>query len=154
MRRIVTIACITLLFISCSGGGVDPGSSANLVAIKYGTFFGECFGYCLAELTIEPTSATLVRSSWQRSKFPDKSEQHPITKTEWDELAAVADIDAMMPLDSITGCPDCADGGGEWIEVQRGGKRKRVVFPYGYDSLTAVQPLLEKVRAIRATFND
>jgi hypothetical protein len=36
-----------------------------------------------------------------------------------------------MQLDSIFGCPDCADGGAEWIEINTIDKKHKITFEFG-----------------------
>ena len=38
--------------------------------------------------------------------------------------------DEVFALKEIIGCPDCLDGGAEWIEVSCDGKAHRVEFDY------------------------
>jgi hypothetical protein len=45
------------------------------------------------------------------------------------------------------GCPDCADGGAEWLEIDG----KRVTLEFRSD-LEPIRPLLQQVRALRARF--
>jgi hypothetical protein len=82
-----------------------------------------------------------------------KSRTIPISNQEWLDLAASLQLDALKSLDTVIGCPDCADGGGEWIEVQTATMRRKVTFEYG-KNVPAIGPLLEKVRAIRKRGED
>jgi hypothetical protein len=47
---------------------------------------------------------------------------------------------------NVIGCPDCADGGGEWIEVSVAGESHRVTFDNGAN-IEAIQPLIELMRS-------
>ena len=61
------------------------------------------------------------------------------------------DMKAFLELDEIIGCPDCNDGGREWVEVGDGLIQKRVTFesPEPPEELTNLLTLL---RPIRTTF--
>ena len=54
-------------------------------------------------------------------------------------------------MPEIVGCPDCADGGGEWIEVNVAGESHRVTFGNGV-KIDAIQPLIERIRSLRGGF--
>ena len=54
-----------------------------------------------------------------------------VNEKAWDSLTAAVDKRSFEKLDSIIGCPDCADGGAEWIQIEYGGKKKKVTFDYG-----------------------
>jgi hypothetical protein len=149
-----SLLTLALLLVACShDSAVAPDANLNLISVKYGTYFGMCSGYCVTEMTIDSSAIVLDRSSWNSTKFPDREERRATSGAEWSGLAAAANIDAIAPLDSIIGCPDCDDSGGEWIEVRRGDRVKRVLFEYG-DTVRAIQDLVERARAIRASFKD
>ena len=54
-------------------------------------------------------------------------------------------MDSFFILDERIGCPDCADGGSEWIEIGTKNKIYKVTFEYG-DSLKGLDELLKLVR--------
>lgn len=56
-----------------------------------------------------------------------------------------------MELDSIYGCPDCADGGAEWIEIQDDQQIKKVTFEYG-DTLAPIENLMLELRDLREAY--
>jgi hypothetical protein len=149
-----SILLATLLFAGCShNGGVAPDPAVGSTQILYGTYFGHCAGYCVATMTIDQSSVVLKRSSVNGIKFPEKEDRRATTSAEWSQLYSLANLDAMMALDSVIGCPDCDDSGGEWIEVRRGEKTKRVVFEYG-ETIPTIGDLVARARAVRATFKD
>ena len=51
-------------------------------------------------------------------------------------------------LDDRIGCPDCADGGAEWIEIDSMDGVKRVTFENG-QTVNGIEPLVEKLRQLR-----
>ena len=72
---------------------------------------------------------------------------------EFQELLGAVDMQALQALPNVLGCPDCADGGAEWIEVEIGNTLKRVTFEYGA-AIPSIQPLLDLVRERRAEILD
>lgn len=148
MKLLLMPAALALILL-CSCDGMGPVSKADTV-IRSGTFFGMCHGYCIKDVTITPGSAVFVeRGGRDTVQFPTKSRTVPITADEWNALTAALQMDTLAKLDTVIGCPDCADGGGEWIEVETDGKRRKVTFEHGA-TIPSIAPLLEKVRAIRA----
>ncbi|MBN1415243.1 MAG: hypothetical protein JW973_09100 [Bacteroidales bacterium] len=53
----------------------------------------------------------------------------------WESFKTALDINSFFELPEIIGCPDCADGGAEWVEVELAGSRKhKVTFEYRNES--------------------
>ena len=55
----------------------------------------------------------------------------------------MTDYELFKKLNEIVGCPDCADGGAEWIEIIKGDSKHKVTFECGkapkeIDSLVTV----------------
>jgi len=103
----------------------------NDIAIKTGIFFGFCGGYCKSEVEIVNRDVVFIASSWSDPNYPDTMLNGNISIQEWDSLIESVDMDSLLSLDDIIGCPDCADGGGEWIEITKVDTLKRVTFQYG-----------------------
>lgn len=131
MRSILTITSIALL-AACSSTGstprpTTPTDPSGIVGIETGTFYGECVDYCWTELTLRPDTATLVNSSWE-DRPPTQTESRAMAPDEWSKLVATIDKAAFLALPEVIGCPDCTDGGGEWIEIDFGSTKKKVTF--------------------------
>ncbi len=125
------------------------GNAEPTLIIRSGTFAGECVGYCERELQI--TSKELAFEEHDRTgKSPTRRYRRPIKSDEWHDLLSRVDRAALNALPNEIGCPDCADGGGEWLEVDFGDARKRVTFDRGAD-VPQVRQLLTKVRALEAS---
>ena len=60
-------------------------------------------------------------------------------------------METLLEFEDVIGCPDCADGGGEWIEVTFDDTVKRITFEYG-DTLEPIQNLIDQMRIIRERF--
>ena len=132
---------------------MGPEPLKKTLRIRSGTDMARCHGYCDTELYLDSTTAVFVERSILFEKFPERSERVEITAAEWNDLAHAADTSGIMKLDSTIGCPGCADGGIEWIEVRSVEGTKQVVFPLGAE-VPAIADLLEKIRAIRKRFTE
>ncbi len=120
-----------------------------LVRVSSGTFFGECEGYCKTSVHVEPTRTTFVASTWDQS-LPTYR-QYSWGRDQWSTLLSLVDWDTFSDLPEVIGCPDCADGGGEWIEINVAGESHRVTFENAA-TIDAIQPLIEWMRLLRADF--
>lgn len=83
-----------------------------------------------------------------KEQYPDKTCSSQTDSDEWQALAQSLNREAFYQLPDTMGCPDCADGGAEWIEIEEDDKKYRVTFEYGAD-IPQIAPLLAKVREIR-----
>jgi len=107
-------------------------SCLNLDYVRYGTSFNMCLGYCLRQVEITESEVTFVAKGWNFSDtIPDINCSQDITSGEWYELNSKIDLDSFNALPETIGCPDCADGGAEWIEIKREGTIHKVTFEYG-----------------------
>jgi hypothetical protein len=136
-----------------------PKTSESII-VRSGTSFGMCYGYCVTELsviaTLSPavTGGKLIFSEFgprDTVKFPDRTQERTLTAAEIACIQKNIDVDAFMKLDTVIGCPDCADGGAEWIEITKDGVTRRVTFDHG-SSIPSIQPLLDRVRALRSLY--
>ena len=140
---------LLFLFVACENDYKKV--EVNDIAIKTGIFFGMCGGYCKSEVEIVNRDVVFIASSWSDPNYPYTMLNGNISIQEWDSLIESVDMDSFLSLDDIIGCPDCADGGGEWIEITKVDTLKRVTFEYG-ETVESIQSLIEKVRVIRERF--
>jgi hypothetical protein len=84
-----------------------------------GWSFGMCGGFCLAELVIEATQASLTGRSWQSDEalFVNQGELTDTARAQLDSLTTALEGVALEP---VYGCPDCADGGAAYLTLSRG----------------------------------
>lgn len=133
----------------------DPTATSGKVILRSGTSFGMCAGYCRRDLQIDSTNVLYIKRSWGRggSSLPDSLFADTITLDQWLALkkTVATEYAAFTKLDTVIGCPDCADGGAEWIEIEQEGTVRRVTFEYG-DELPEIKELLNTVRQIRMKF--
>ena len=149
----VTLLAAGLLAGGCIFAPVEKASSGDeLLSIRFGTSFGECLGYCVNTLMIDEQNMTLSREGWvQGGSLPGlRFEAGPDSKR-WSMLRTAwsANAESFSELDSIIGCPDCADGGAEWIEVRTASGRKKVTYEYATD-LQGIGELQRSLRGLMA----
>ena len=123
-------------------------SKATVIEIKTGTSFGECGGYCKMEFVINSKNIIYIKSSWDNSSYPEVKKEILISSDEWNSLVGNLDVKKFNLLPERIGCPDCADGGAEWIEISDGKATKKVTFEYGA-SISGIDPFVKKLREIR-----
>lgn len=142
-----------LVFISSTSCVFNDDSELNSLLIETGTSFGECIGYCKSTLTLEGSSAKYTEESWRPAEDPAKAVDYIIDDTELSAIQTVMEITDISSLDEVIGCPDCADGGAEWLNISRGGKTKKITFEYGADikEISALMALLRPLRQRGAT---
>lgn len=155
MNKIKILSLLLIILLTaCLNDPTDNGNgelekiSDRSITIITGTSFGMCLGYCVLEATVTMDSVTYESSSWQKDKYPAKLYRESISSEEWDKLVTLIDMDTFEKLDDVIGCPDCADGGAEWIEIKMGDRKKKVTFEYG-NSLEGMKELLNQLRIIR-----
>lgn len=130
-----------------------PSKAPGIVTVKGGTSFGFCMKDCNDEVTVENTKVQFVLSGNDKSRFPDKKTEGKITEQEWVSILQLIDSQALMSLPNVIGCPDCGDGGAEWVEVTfENGTSKRVTFEYR-NQPQQIKALAEKLAAIREPYS-
>ncbi len=118
--------------------------------IRTGTYFGLCVGYCQEELAISSLGLIYTQKSNEPNDaaYPDRVETVPFTTESWQGLGDKVDMAAFNALPTVIGCPDCADGGGEWVEISTGQTTKRVEFERD-TSVPEIDDLLRELRKLR-----
>jgi hypothetical protein len=74
-----------------------------------------------------------------------------ITLAEWTELRLLADPADLSRVEGTHGCPDCADGGAEWIALRIGSRTIESRFDYGRD-FAEIEQLQARLRELRLRF--
>lgn len=126
----------------------------DIVGISSGTSFGECLGYCRRSIFLRANSKKLIalkEPNAPDSAYPPKEKQYRISSKLWKELIQLVDLKQFRALDDRIGCPDCADGGAEWIEIKWNSSKKRVTFENGR-SIQGFDALVKKLRALRKEY--
>jgi hypothetical protein len=152
--RLRFIACASLLSAACT----SPGTDAELTAltggdavIRWGTSFGMCAGYCREELEIDGLQVRLTRQSWDPARYPTQVAEQTISQDALESLLRRIAAVKLEQFQDTYGCPDCADGGAEWVELENGDFKKRVNFEYNHDP-ARLEAVLAELRSIRGRF--
>lgn len=151
-----------LVFISLLGFAArctdQPLVSAEIpsdtVIIRSGTSFGMCIGYCVKDMELIGTQATFTKRSYRdEAKYPTRTCTKVISADKASALKALAQLNEFRKQPEVIGCPDCADGGAEYVEIQVGEVKHRVKFEYG-KTIPGFEALVKDLRAQRDLFSD
>jgi hypothetical protein len=124
MKRIAFILLAVGFGISCEKNDFE------ISQIKYGTSFGMCIGYCKNDILLKSGFVTYSRSGWIDTVETIICTE-TLTDVSWNSYKSGLDSKKFFELPQIIGCPDCADGGAEWIEIEvLSGKKHKVTFEY------------------------
>ncbi len=131
---IVTTITLTEFVNSKNTGSELTNQKVDL--IKYGTSLGFCKGYCFREFVIDREKIVTTQLWWQKGKrdlvnFPNKIDTILISETDWKNILLNIDKKVFFKLPKTIGCPDCRDGGSEWIEIHLQDRTHKVIFERG-----------------------
>ena len=118
----LTVAAAT----ACSTSPVSPDAGT---ALRTTTSFGFCGGYCRATLDITPDEMVYLEEA-RTADLPAVRRTLPVSASEWKSLVDALDRSAFERLPPTVGCPDCADGGAESLEVIGPDWQRRVTFEF------------------------
>lgn len=114
--------------LSCEKNEANP---SDIKQMGYGTSFGMCVGYCNNSILLKLDTISYFRSGWNDQVEPTKCTEN-MPQLSWDSIKKAVDLNEFFALPEIMGCPDCADGGAEWLEIENiSGKKYKVTFEYG-----------------------
>ncbi|HYD78955.1 MAG TPA: hypothetical protein VEC06_04040 [Paucimonas sp.] len=130
---------------------VQAPSSANAdLLIRSGWSFGMCLDNCEAAVEIGKDGATFRAVSGRGDRggvpYQERAIWGEVSAQEWQALTAAAKT--MPAADTVLGCPDCADGGAEWIEIEQAGKKTKVSFSCR-EGIPGAEAFQGAVRSIR-----
>ena len=130
-------------------------NSTISIQINSGTSYGECFGYCIFELELDNGDAIYKANGWEQynNEFPDLILIDNLSQNYWQQLVDLIDFEYFYLLDDMYGCPDCADGGAEFIEIIYDGISKQVTFE-AYTEIDGIQELTISLRSLREVYWD
>ncbi|MFY0627511.1 MAG: hypothetical protein JXR07_14510 [Reichenbachiella sp.] len=145
------IAVILLgITISCDQDDNSSAFENPILSLNYGTSFGFCHGYCINEIDIDSNSATYVKYSWNDDlAYPDINCE--TNEFNWNELVGSIDQEIMKKSEAVFGCPDCADGGSEWLEIEISEGTFRVIFEFRNEPDFLTEPI-DQLRALKESF--
>lgn len=146
-KLLTLILLATLGLSACKKQNIKDGT-----IVSYGTSFGMCIDYCNQSIAIETNKVTFTKI--KNGPNPDpKTCQKVIDNEQFKTLTGDIDINKFNKLDEVIGCPDCADGGAEWVEVEQDGKKKRVTFEYG-KAPKELKEAVVKFKELKSSFTD
>lgn len=171
MNKIIYLGLFTFLLIGCtnqspapsntptpqisSSPSADTNNNTNnnqqqIQSISSGTSFGMCMGYCNKEATFnqEKVVITQIANRGSKETYPDIKKEITFSANEWSAILQTIDINKFNTLPERIGCPDCADGGAEWIEIVSKTGTKKVTFEFNND-VPEIQNLVVKMRDLR-----
>lgn len=127
--------------------------SANVVEIAYGTSFGECLGYCNQEVHISGRNIEFLAGGRSTKRDLDDVRSRAVMNGgEAEALWRLAQIVKYTDFPERIGCPDCTDGGVEWLEFRtEDHKTKKIAFEFGKAPL-ALRALVARCSQIQRRF--
>lgn len=142
---------VVLMLVTLSCIREDP-YLAEVNYIAYGTSFGECLGYCNQYMKVYPQIATLKQYGWDESgELPQLDCALPLESYEFISIRDSVDVGNFFALDETYGCPDCADGGAEWVEISFDTMKHRVTFEY-LNEPEELTPIVNSLRELMLEF--
>lgn len=146
MKQFFVLSSIfVLIIVNCKKENSDT-NTKNPEYIEYGTSFGECIGYCKSSLKVTKEKIICKKSSW--GTLEDVTTSKDNNNEDWTKLLNKINLNTFFSLDSIYGCPDCADDGAEWIEIKRENKTHKVIFEFGEEP-EALKAILQSLSPMK-----
>lgn len=132
MRLFILLSVIAALASGCrtTQNASEP---IQVIYIKHGTSFGHCLGYCTKEESYQELSMTASQFNRDSTNFPSKHFRSDLSDGEFARIISAIDWKKWDKLPTVIGCPDCADGGAEYVEIKTNKGTKRVTFDAGSD---------------------
>jgi hypothetical protein len=132
MRIFMLLSVIAALAFGCRTTQ-QASEPIQAIYIKHGTSFGHCIGYCTKEESYQEFSMTASQFNRDSTNFPRKQFRTDLSDGEFSRIIAAIDWKKWDKLPTVIGCPDCADGGAEYVEIKTQKGTKRVTFDAGSD---------------------
>ena len=98
--------------------------------VTYGTSFGECIGYCSTTMTLTRGQLDFLYESLNTDTLSDIDCSMHFSVDSTNMVLDFISKPMFYYMPSVNGCPDCADGGAEWISVEDDYFYKKVKFEY------------------------
>ena len=153
MRLEHLVFAICLVFASSAS---RAGPADEVLEVAHGTSFGMCSGYCDKQVRIsgnevtftakgtystkgEPvqihnaqTGVTVWVDTRRQNRLDEIHGSQTLSASEGRELRQLLRETEWLDLPAQIGCPDCLDGGAQWVEFSTtSGKTKRITFEAG-----------------------
>lgn len=147
-----TLLFIFTIILTLSFSGCKKGSIKNLNNITYGSSFGMCVGYCSSSLVISDLKLTFSKSK-NAQPADTKTCSKTISEADIDAIKNELNINKISNLPEVIGCPDCADGGAEWISINADGKQYKITYEYG-KAPKELEAAVAKLKVLKDSFKD
>lgn len=147
MKILLAIVFFAALLSNCQ----EEVQSSDITKIEFGTSFGMCAGYCVQTLTMTQGLAEKKVTPRVNENLKEKTCSQPYDK--FNNLSSKVNLKAFMDLDETIGCPDCADGGAEWIEVTTAEGSKKVTYEFQNEP-EAVKSIIAELRKYYDQFGE
>ncbi|MBI3715462.1 MAG: hypothetical protein HY255_05665 [Betaproteobacteria bacterium] len=128
--RLQVLVTILLVAASLTLAEMPLGNpdALNLIQVRRGQSFGECGSQCWNLIELGRSNGHYSEGTFNRPARPYAFDVN-LSPSEWRELEAIAARSPIRKKNETIGCPDCADGGAEWIELAYGdGTKWKVTF--------------------------
>jgi hypothetical protein len=136
MQLVLLMILSTLFFINCEKVNELTYKQATMsdYVVNYGTSFGMCVGPCRKEMNVVK-NAIIFTVFYTEGRGAiggtPKTYNEVLDATLGNSLVKSIDYEAFRNLNEVIGCPDCADGGAEWVEILKNGSKHKVTFEFG-----------------------
>ena len=158
MKNLISAALIISLFVfqSCSQEKLKTESIQSLdsLIIISGQSFGFCVGKCYSDMIFKGKNVSLIVketvSKGNSNIQKETTYTDELTDKQLSELAQLIDLGKFKLNPETIGCPDCADGGAEWLAIEQTELNKKVTFEYGKD-IPGQEKLVAFLRKERTT---
>ncbi len=147
-----TLIVIFSIAITLSLSACKKGNIKNLNSISYGSSFGMCAGYCSSNLLISDLKLTFSKSKNGQSA-DTKTCSKTISEADVTAIKNELNISKISNLPEVIGCPDCADGGAEWISINADGKQYKITYEYG-KAPKELEVAVAKLKVLKDSFKD
>ena len=145
-----TLVLLLLVTLSCER---EDSYVSEVNYIAYGTSFGECLGYCMQYMKVYSQIATLRQYGWGESgELPEIQCSLPLESHEFIAIKDSVNAGNFFSLDETYGCPDCADGGAEWVEISFDTLKHRVTFEF-LNEPEELTPIVKAMREMMLKFD-
>lgn len=145
MKKVLVFATLVLVAAACSP---RLNTAADVASATYTVSYGMCQGYCTTAITAQPESVLVERTARDGQAQPPQRDVQPITEAQWKELVALLDVPAFNKLDSVTGCPGCADGGIATLTLRGKGASLKTIRFEEENPPAAVAPFVQKLKTM------
>ncbi|WP_435355351.1 hypothetical protein [Emticicia sp. SJ17W-69] len=148
----------TIFAMSCEKDSQVLGNETSMknYVVNYGTSFGMCIGPCRKEMNLVKNDLVFtVYTTEGRGAVGGvpQSYKEKLTNLYASNIIQNIDFEAFKKLPEVIGCPDCADGGAEWIEIIKDDSKHKVTFEFG-TSPKEIEKLVQLLREKRTYFEE